>query len=308
MNMLLLTYNSYELSYLRCFTRQTFRGSNTQEDKPYPPHVLYTFIRRYNRGDIDTSFYQEYINHKPLQDQLYGYKIAPDPFFYFILFQKDFINTLTQKIHNSALDDLFEIANLINQSTQAHITLTTTINGKQHNKTFTNPPLLKLLEKLPQFLLQHELELVDKLKQQIPEITGQILIEDETPIKEKITLKQYIFYETLRQFLNLFQPCYDKTPDDTVISHDKDLIISRCTGLIELINNPSDKQKYLKPKPETTYNKNKRNPLLDNISSLRQNPPLIKLYSPIYDHAIIDGGKDRIVVSIPHKPKSHPEQ
>ena len=303
MNMLLLTYNSYELSYLRCFTRQSLYS---QEDKPYPPHVLYTFIRRHNRGDIDTSFYQEYINHKPLQDQLYGYKIAPDPFFYFILFQKDFINTLTQKIHNSAFDDIFEIANLINQSTQAHITLTTTINGKQHNKTFTNPPLLKLLEKLPQFLLQHELELVDKLKQQIPEITGQILIEDETPIKEKITLKQYIFYETLRQFLNLFQPYHDKTPDDTVISHDKDLIISRCTGLIELINNPSDKQKYLKH--GKTYLKNKRNTLLDNISSIRQNPPLIKLYSPIYDHAIIDGGKDRIVVSIPHKPKSHPEQ
>ena len=60
MNTQLLTFNSYELSYLRCFTRQTFRGSNTQEDKPYPPHALLAFIRRHNRGDIDTSFYQEY--------------------------------------------------------------------------------------------------------------------------------------------------------------------------------------------------------------------------------------------------------
>lgn len=303
----LLTYNSYELSYLRCYTRQTFHGTNTQEDKPYPPHVLYTFIRRHNRGDIDTSFYQEYINHKPLQDQLYGYKIAPDPFFYFLLFHKDFINTLTQKIHNSAIEDLYEIFNLIDQSTsttEITVKAQTPTDKIPHDRTFTSPILDQLIKELPNILQPH---LQDILSNN-PTFGGPIFITDETPIKEKITLKQYIFYKIISQFLDLFQPCHDKTPDDTKISHDKDLIISRCIGLIELINEPKNKQKYLKPKPKTTYNKNKRNPLLDNISSLRQKQPLIKLYSPIYEHAITDGGKDRIVVYIPYKPKSQPEQ
>lgn len=308
MNTAHLTFDSEKLHLLRHLTRQTFRSTTASDNEKFSPHVLYTFIRRHNSGDIDTSFYQEYINYKPLQAQLYAFGLDPDQFFYLILFFKDYYNTLTQTVHNSALEDLLEIANLIYQSTttaEIIIKTQTPTDKIPHFHTFTSPLLHQLMKQLPNILQPH---LQDILTAN-PEFGHHIYITYEKPNKEKITLKQYMFYESLSSLLKPLTPIqFTETPDGTNISLDKDLLISRCVALIGLINNPSDKQKYLKPEPETTYNKNKRNPLLDNISSLRQNKPLIKLYSPIYDHVIIDGGKDRTITYIPHKPKSQLQQ
>ena len=193
-----LTFDSEKLHLLRLLTRQTFRSTTASDNEKFPPHVLYTFIRRHNRGDIDTSFYQEYINHKDLQNQLYVFGLDPDQFFYLILFFKDYYNTLTQKIHNSAIEDLYEIFNLIDQSTSTTeiiVKAQTPTDKIPHFHTFTSPILDQLIKELPNILQPH---LQDILTEN-PEFGYHDFTENKTPNKEKITLKQYMFYETDRK-------------------------------------------------------------------------------------------------------------
>ena len=306
MNTPLLTFYSAELHLLRRLTRQTFCPQTIEDNEKLPPHVLLTFIRRHNNGEIDTSFYQEYINFKPLQAQLHGFGIDPDQFFYLIIFFKDYYDTLTIKMRNSAIEDLYEIASLIEQSSYAKVTIRATIpqpqgSGKPHEYDFSSPTLLRLLAKLPEIL--HPM--LQDLVEQNPEFEQPILIEDDAPIKEKITLKQYMFYKTLDSLLESIPPKNKGEFENEHISHDKNLLISRCVGLIGLIDNPKDKEKYLAH--NYTANDNKQNILLSNIKKYRQNEPLIKLYNLIYEHALIDPGKDRVIAHIPHKPKQ-PEQ
>lgn len=296
MNTLILYPLCQQLEYVRLSI-----SDYTGNPYAYPLHVYQTFINRYNKGLIDTSFKSEYLNCFPLLAQLYGYNIHFVKFYYLILFLKDLIDSLQFNIHNSAIQDLEEIANLIEQSEQTTITICATIpkpngTGKPHKYTFTSPPLLRALPQAIKVALPH--------LQQIPDYNHVIFLDGEKPDKkaQQATFKQYLLHNRLEQVLKTFQQS-DKTeyiitiPPLKIskkISYNKNLIISRIVGIIGYFaqstnrnkknankENSEKKAKYLQL--NTTDNYNHENELISNISKYRQNPPKFKYHSEIYN-------------------------
>lgn len=299
MNTLTLYPLCLQLEYVRLYI-----SYYTKNPDSFPFHVYETFINRYNKGLIDTSFQSEYLNCFPLLAQLYGYNIHFVKFYYLILFLKDLIDYLNFDVKNSAVEDLEEIAHLIKQSESTKITIQATIpkpngTGKPHKYTFASPSLLRALPQIIKEALPH--------LQQIPDFTSPILLDNANPAKqaETATFKQYLLHNYLEQVLSKFKANNEKEYFITMpplkipiqISYNKKLIISRIAGIIGYFaqstqrnkkaadkENSEKKAKYLQI--NATDNLNYENELISNISKYRQNPPNFRLYNEIYEHII----------------------
>lgn len=290
---------SLQLEYV-----QQFHTKYTGNRYAFPDHVYTTFISRYNQGLIDTSFQSEYLNCFPLLAQLYGYNIHFIKFYYLILFLKDLIDSLKFDIKNSAVEDLEEIARLIEQSESTKITIQATIpkpngTGKPHKHYFSSPSLLKAIPQIIKETLPY--------LQQIPDFSSPIILDDDNPAKkaEETTFKQYLLHHYVEQVLSTFKASNEKEYFITIpplkmpiqISYDKNLIISRIVGIIGYFaqstqrskkaadkENSEKKAKYLQI--NKTENLNRENELMSNISKYRQNPPNFRFISKIYEQAI----------------------